>query len=74
MTKKKNKWFTKVRGSYIPRSWQGWLLYIPFILFLLTVLQAAALTQDSVSDMFYMIFPQFVCAAVVMTWIAKNKS
>lgn len=76
MTKRKrNKtWFIRVRGSYLPNSWQGALLYIPFILFLVTVLVAALRTQDSASDVFFMIFPQWVAAAVVMTWIASLKS
>ena len=72
--KKNNKWFIGVRGSYLPNSWQGWLLYIPFTIFLLTVLIAAIRTQHSASDVFYMIFPQWVASAVVMTWIAKQKS
>jgi hypothetical protein len=72
--KKPTKWFIKVRGSYLPNSWQAWVLYVPFVGFLVTVVIAAVRTQDSVSDMFYMIFPQWVAAAVVMTWIASQKS
>lgn len=72
--KKSGAWFVKIRGSYLPASWQAWSLYVPFTVFLLTVLFAAARTQHSVSDMFYMIFPQWVAAAVVMTWIAAQKS
>ena len=72
--KQAKKWFIHVRGSYLPHSWEGWLSYIPFTAFLLTVLIAAIRTQHSVSDMFYMVFPQWVAAAVVMTWIAKQKS
>ncbi len=74
MTRKSNKWFTRVRGSYIPINWQGWLTYVPFTGFLVTVLLAAARNQHSVSDMFYAIFPQWVAAAVVMTWLAAKKS
>ena len=72
--KKSSKWFIKVRGSYLPNSWQAWLLYVPFVGFLLTVLIAAARTEHSVSDMFYMVFPQWVAAAVVLTWIASQRS
>jgi len=73
-TKKKQPWFKKVRGSYLPCSWQGALTYVPFVAFLVTVLVAALRTQHSASDVFYMIFPQWVAAAVVMTWIASRKS
>lgn len=75
MKKTKTKpWFKKIRGSYIPNSWPGWLTYVPFSLFLVIVLVAGVRTQHSVSDVFYMIFPQWVAAAVVMTWIAARKS
>jgi hypothetical protein len=75
MKKKSNdKWFIKVRGSYLPHAWQGWLTYIPFTAFLFTVLIAAIRTQHSVSDIFYMVFPQWIAAAVVMTWVAKQRS
>lgn len=75
MTKtKKAVWFKKVRGSYLPASWQGWLVYVPFVIYLLTVLQAAARNEHSASDAFYIIFPQWIAAAVVMTWLAKQKS
>ena len=71
---RKGAWFYPVRGSYLPCSWQGWLTYVPFTLFLLAVLIAAFRTQDSVSDALYMIFPEWIAAAVVMTWIARLKS
>jgi hypothetical protein len=74
MSKRNKKWFIKVRGSYLPNSWQAWILYIPFTGFLITVMVAAFRTQHSISDVFYMVFPQWVAAAVVMTWIAKQKS
>lgn len=49
-------------------------MYIPFCIFLATVYQAAVRGTHSASDAFYWIFPQWVAAAVVMTWIAKQKS
>ncbi len=71
---KKGAWFYKVRGSYLPATWQGWLTYVPFVGFLITVFVAADRTQHSVSDKFYMIFPQWIAAAVVMTWLGARKS
>ena len=50
------------------------MLYVPFVGFLVSVLVAAVRTQHSVSDAVYMVFPQWVAAAVVMTWIAAQKS
>lgn len=71
----KNKpWFYAVRGSYLPNSWQGWVLYVPFTTFLIISMQYANKNQDSFSGIFYAVFPQWVAAAVVMTWLAKLKS
>lgn len=72
--RQKEQWFIKVRGSYLPQRWQAWLLYVPFTAFLILVMVSAFRSQDSLSDIFYMIFPQWVAAAVVMTWIAARKS
>lgn len=72
--KKSGKWFIKVRGSYLPHSWQGWLTFVPFTAFLVTVMTMAMRTEDTYSGMFYVIFPQWIAAAVVMTWIAQKKS
>jgi hypothetical protein len=74
MVKKKDKWFIKIRGSYLPNSWQGRLLYVPFLAYLLVVLRYAVQNSETILDGFYIIFPQFVAAAVVMTWIASKKS
>lgn len=71
---KSKKWFIKVRGSYLPNSWQGWLLYVPFMAFLIFVLVFAFKTQDTITETVFVIFPQWVAAAVVMTWIAARKS
>ena len=71
---KKGAWFYAVRGSYLPCSWQGWATYIPFTLFLVAVLVTAVRNESAVSDVFYAVFPQWVAAAVVMTWVAKAKS
>lgn len=72
--KKSKKWFIKVRGSYLPNSWQGRLTYIPFLGFLIAVMVIAARGDYSISEMFFIIFPQWVAAAVVMTWVASQKS
>jgi hypothetical protein len=75
MSKKKQKvWFTKVRGSYLPASWEGALTYIPFLAFLIASL---IITVNNVTPLLLavlLIFPQWVAVAVVMTWIATRKS
>lgn len=74
MKKKQNVWFKPVRGSYLPNSWQGWLLYVPFIVYLVAVFIAVDQHSNSVSDTLYGIFPQWIAAAVVMHWVAAHKS
>lgn len=71
---KPNTWFIKVRGSYLPASWQAWALYVPFTAFLIMVIRSASMNSDTPADALYAIFPQFVCAGIVMTWIASKTS
>jgi hypothetical protein len=71
---KPKKWFIKKRGSYIPCSWQGWLTYIPFIAYLITSFVAANRQSNSVANILYDTIPQWVAAAVIMTWVAQRKS
>lgn len=71
---KKGAWFVKVRGSYLPVSWQGWLSYIPFIGFLMLSLFVNTRAGHSVGGALLYIFPQWITAAVAMTWIAARKS
>jgi len=71
---KKAAWFIPVRGSYLPNSWQAWVLYVPFVSFLIWSISFSKQSQDTFSGFFFMAFPQWVSAAIVMTWIAKKKS
>jgi hypothetical protein len=71
---KKGAWFIKVRGSYLPRTWQAWVSYIPFVGFLAWaqwVLMDAAL-EPAVAVLIY--FACLVCSGGIMTWIAVQKS
>ena len=74
MAKAKQIWFKKVRGSYLPCSWQGWLLYIPFAAFLISVILIGFGNRYTVWEFLYAIFPYFVCAGVVMHWVASRFS
>ena len=71
---RKGAWFIKVRGSYLPYTLKGYLTYIPFVAFLIVVLVHVIHTEDTLSGALYMIFPEWVAAAVVMTWLASRKS
>ena len=71
---KRKKWFIKIRGSYLPNNLRGSLTYIPFIAFLIMVLFVAFKDEPTVGSAVLVIFPNFVCAGVVMNWVASNKS
>ena len=72
--KKKDVWFKQVRGSYIPVSNFGWILYIPFTMYLVLVLLVAIYGVDSVAEGVVIAVPGFVAGGALMQWIAASKS
>lgn len=74
MNRKKQIWFKEIRWSYLPCSWQGWLLYIPFIAWLIMTFVAVDRGSHSVSDTLIGIVPFWVSAAVILHWIASHTS
>lgn len=71
---KKGAWFVAIRGSYLPVSWQGWLTYIPFTAYLVySLLVAFAYTGNNLKAVLWIV-PNWVAAAVIMTWIARATS
>jgi hypothetical protein len=71
---KKGAWFVATRGSYLPVSWQGWLTYLPFIAYLgYAWFVAFAYTGNDLKAVLWIV-PNWVATAVIMTWIAKQKS
>jgi len=71
---KSQKWFRKVRGSYLPCSWQGWALYVPYTAYVLGVIAYAYLNQWSLGTSLFVIVPNWVAALAAMTWLAERKS
>ncbi len=72
--KKAGKWFTKVRGSYLPSSAAGWLTYIPYTAYIFGVLTYVMHANYSFWNGFFIVLPNWIAAAVVMQWIASTKS
>lgn len=71
---RKGAWFVRVRGSYLPVSWQGWLTYIPFVAYLgYSWYVAFAYTGNDLKAVLW-IFPNWVAAAAAMTWLARRTS
>lgn len=71
---KKGAWFYKVRGSYLPKSWQGISLYLMYVAFVVGVFVYAYGQGDDIWSIVFMVFPQWIAAVVVMHYIASLKS
>lgn len=71
---KKGAWFVPLRGSYLPVTWQGWLLYIPYMSYVVISLIYVIDRAQSPGDIVVNLVPYWVAALVAMTWIAKQKS
>jgi hypothetical protein len=71
---RKNAWFKKIRGSYLPINQQGWFTYLPFIAYLAFAFIAGIKDTSNASKAVLFIVPNWVAAAVVMTFVASRKS
>jgi len=71
---KKDRWFKPVRGSYLPNNWKGWLTYLPFVAYLVFSAVYAWQAADNRSQAVLFIVPNWIAAALVITWIAKRTS
>jgi hypothetical protein len=71
---KPGAWFVPVRGSYLPSNAAGWWTYIPFIAYLVFAVVVGFRDTSSRSVAILFIVPNWVAAAVVMTYIAARKS
>ncbi|HSX45144.1 MAG TPA: hypothetical protein VLF39_03530 [Candidatus Saccharimonadales bacterium] len=71
---KAGAWFIKVRGSYLPASSAGWLLYLPYTVYLVFTLVAALNQTSSWQLAFLFIIPNWIAAFGLMTYIASKKS
>lgn len=71
---RKGAWFVRLRDSYLPVSWQGWLTYLPFTAYLVFTLVYGWNDTDSTAQAILFIVPNYVAAAAVMTYIASHNS
>jgi hypothetical protein len=71
---KPGAWFVSVRGSYLPASTEGWWTYIPFVAYLTFALIVGIKETSSLAVAILFIVPNWVAAAVIMTYLASKKS
>jgi len=72
--KKSNKWFIKVRGSYLPNNGAGWLTYVPYLVYLVGVPVLAFSEHYGLVTTVLVVLPNWVAAVAVMNWVAANHS
>ena len=73
---RKGAWFIRVRGSYLPCSWQGWLSYVPYVGYLIgaLIILVNNLGGNNWPIIAVLYVPIAVAAVVVMNWLASQKS
>jgi hypothetical protein len=71
---KAQKWFTPVRGSYLPNNWLGWLTYLPFTAYLVFSLVFGWRDTNTTAQAVLFIVPNWIAATAIMTWLAKRTS
>jgi hypothetical protein len=70
----KGAWFVVLDWSYLPSSWQGWLLYIPYVTYLIAVFVVLNQQSASIGATLFAVIPYWISGIVVMHWIAGHKS
>jgi hypothetical protein len=68
----KTKLFKRFGWFYVPTSVSGAFLCLLAALFCLTVFRAVDRHSHSASDTLYGVFPYFVCAFLIVDWIANR--
>jgi hypothetical protein len=71
---KKGAWFVRIRGSYLPVGWQGWLTYLPYIWFLIASYLFVVRTSPGLAEVVIRVVPYWLSAVIIMHWIAGRKS
>ena len=70
----KTKWFKRFGWFYVPVSVPGAIICLLAAVFCATVFLAVDRHSHSASDTLYGIFPYFVCAFLLIDWVAGRTS
>lgn len=73
-TKQADRWFKKTRGSYLANSWEGIFLYAVYLLFLVGSLVYNVRQTSDLAVIFLATAVEWLLAAIVITWVAQQKS
>lgn len=69
---KKTGWFAPFGWVHYPASWQGWVITLLFVVFLVLTFAAIDLYSHSATDTFFGLFPFWVPAFLLWDWIASR--
>ena len=70
----KTAWFKRYGWFHLPVSWQGAAMLLMALAFCAQVFWAIDRRSHSVTDTLYGVFPFFVCAFLLLDWIATRTS
>lgn len=73
-TNKKKQWFYKVRGSYLPKTWQGLSIYFIYLAYLIWVLVFVLTNSYKVWPAVFFVVPNWIAACAAVSWVAARYS
>jgi hypothetical protein len=74
MSKRKNYWFKKIRGSYLPASTIGLIVYLAYVAYLLGLIGVWLKYDKSIWGIVVYVIPLSVASAIVTQNIASKHS
>ena len=71
---RKGAWFYRVRWSYLPATWQAWLLYVPYVAYLAGTAVFVYRQQHDALRTIMGTLLYWAVGVLLMQWIASHKS
>jgi hypothetical protein len=72
--RKKDPWFRSVRRSYLPRTWQGLVIYFAFVAYLVAVPVIWYNTGHDAWTLVTTVIPLWAFATLVTQYVASKNS
>lgn len=71
---KRSAWFKPTRGSYLPVTWQGWVLYVPLVLAAVLIISDTLQDGGSLTRRIVRAGLEFVCLGALFQLAGRLKS
>ena len=72
--KAKRAWFYKIRGSYLPSSWQGLAVYLVYLAYIVALPVAWLFHGHDVWNLLVVVVPLWIVAALATQYIASKNA